>query len=98
MLELADFSRAVIGLGVVLLLMAVVFWLMRRFGPAGNAVRGPGRRLSLVESLPIDPRTRLVLVRLDEHEHLVVVSSAGTAALLQSSAGVVTVPTREPAP
>jgi flagellar protein FliO/FliZ len=87
MLELADLSRAIIGLGVVLLLMAVVFWLLRRFGPQGAAMRaGGGRRLGLVESLPIDPRTRLILVRQDEREHLLVVSSAGTASLIQTIA------------
>lgn len=86
MLELADLSRTVIGLGVVLLLMAVVFWLLRRFGPQGAAMRtGGGRRLGLVESLPIDPRTRLVLIRQDGHEHLLVVSSAGTASLIQTT-------------
>jgi len=85
MLELADFSRAVIGLGVVLLLMVVVFWLLRRFAPTGVVARGAGRRLALVESLPLDPRTRLVLVRHDDREHLVMISSTGTASLVQSS-------------
>jgi flagellar protein FliO/FliZ len=85
MLELADFSRAVIGLGVVLSLMAGVFWLLRRFAPAGAMARGGGRRLALVESLPLDPRTRLVLVRHDDREHLVMISSTGTASLVQSS-------------
>ena len=86
MLELADFSRTIMGLGVVLLLMGVVFWLLRRFGQASAAIRlGSGRRLALVESLALDPRTRLVLVRQDEREHLIVVSSAGNASLVQTT-------------
>lgn len=86
MLELADFSRTIIGLGVVLFLLAVVFWLLRRFGPANVAFKGGAeRRLAVVESLAIDPRTRLVLVRQDAQEHLIVLTSSGTAALIQSS-------------
>ena len=86
MLELADLSRTIIGLGVVLLLMAVVLWLLRRFGPPSAVMRaGADRRLALVESLPLDPRTRLVLVRHDGREHLLVLSSAGSASLVQTS-------------
>jgi flagellar protein FliO/FliZ len=86
MLELADLSRTIMGLGVVLVLMGVVFWLLRRFGPEAAASRpGGGRRLALVESLAIDPRTRLVLVRQDAREHLIVISSTGSASLVQTA-------------
>lgn len=85
MLEFADLSRAVVGLGVVILLMVVVFWLLRRFGPHGGGGRGPGRRLALVESLPLDPRTRLVLVRHDDKEHLIVLATSGTATVLPAA-------------
>ena len=86
MLEYADLSRTIIGLGFVLLLMAAVFWLVRRFGPA--AARGrfaASRRLAVLETLPLDPRTRLVLLRHDEAEHLVLVSSQGSASLLTTN-------------
>ncbi len=85
MLELADLSRTVMGLGIVLLLLAVVFWLLRRFGPHATGMPGGGaRRLALVESLALDPRTRLLLVRQDEVEHLLVVSSTGSTTLVRT--------------
>ena len=88
MLEYADLSRAVIGLGLVLLLMAAVFWLLRRFGPAEARGRSAaGRRLAVIETLPLDPRTRLVLLRHDQVEHLVLVSSQGPASLLTTTGG-----------
>lgn len=88
MLEIADLSRTVIGLGFVLLLMAAVFWLLRRFGPLQAGGRSTaGRRLSLVESLPLDPRTRLVLVRHDGAELLLAVTAQGSVGLLQTPAG-----------
>lgn len=86
MLELADLSRTVMGLGIVLALMVVVFWLLRRFGPQGSIGKsGDRRRLAMVESLPLDPRTRLVLVRQDDREHLLVVSASGTTTLVPST-------------
>ncbi len=87
MLELADLSRTVMGLGAVLVLLVVVFWLLRRFGPHGSALSGTGgRRLALVETLALDPRTRLLLVRHDDREHLLVVSSTGTTTLVSGDA------------
>ena len=86
MLELADISRTIMGLGVVLLLIVAVLWLVRRFGPHGVVGGKPaGRRLALVESLTIDPRTRLVLVRQDDLEHLLVIPSSGGATVVRSS-------------
>ncbi len=85
MLEIADLSRTIMGLGVVLLLIVVVLWLVRRFGPQGVVGGTPaGRRLALLESLAIDPRTRLVLVRHDGREHLLVVSASGGASVVSS--------------
>lgn len=87
MLEYADLSRTIIGLGLVLLLMAAVFWLVRRFGPAEARGRfAANRRLAVLETLPLDPRTRLVLLRHDGAEHLVLISSQGSASLLTTSA------------
>ena len=86
MLEIADISRAIMGLGVVLLLIVAVLWLVRRFGPQGVVGGKPaGRRLALVESLTIDPRTRLVLVRQDDDEHLLVIAASGGATVVRSS-------------
>ena len=86
MLAFADLSRTFIGLGIVLALMVVVFWLARRIGPqAAGLGGGRERRLALLESLPLDPRTRLVLVRHDAREHLVMISSTGGATLVHSS-------------
>lgn len=86
MLELADLGRTIMGLGAVLLLVAVVFLVLRRFGPDATALSGAkGRRLAMIESLALDPRTRLLLVRHDDREHLLVVSSTGTATVVTAT-------------
>ncbi len=45
--------------------------LLRKFGPPGRLRRGAARRLAVVEVAPIDARRRLVLVRRDDREHLI---------------------------
>ncbi len=71
----SDGGRAVqmlFALLLVVLLILAVTWLFRRlFGT--TFARGRSARLSVVDSTPIDPRRRLLLVRRDDVEHLVMV-------------------------
>ncbi len=64
--------RAVAALAVVLGLVGLVAYAARRWGPAGLLQVKPSarRRLSIVESLTLDPQRRLVLVRCDAEERL----------------------------
>ena len=66
------FLQAVFALAATLGLFGVGVYAARRWGPAGLmkiSTAGP-RRLSVVESLTLDPGRRLVLVRVDEEERL----------------------------
>ncbi len=74
----ADYLRYVLALVAVLALIALAAWAVRRFGLAGaGTVTRPGRRrLAVVEVLPIDAKHRLVLVRRDQVEHLVLLGGA----------------------
>ena len=66
-----SYPRYLVSLVFVLGLIGLFAWLLRRFGPPGR-LRGPGRRrLSIVEILPVDARRRLVLLRRDGKEHLI---------------------------
>jgi len=60
---------------IVLGLIGVAAWAVRRFGSArlGGAVRGRQPRLSVTEYASIDARRRLLLVRRDNVEHLVMI-------------------------
>jgi flagellar protein FliO/FliZ len=73
-----DYLRFVLALALVLGLICLVAWIARRFRLGGFP--GGGRsagRLRLVESLPIDARQRLVLVRRDDREHLLLIGPEG---------------------
>ena len=74
----ADYLRFVGALGIVLALIGACTYVFRRFatgGAVGALVRS--RRLGIVETIALDPRHRLVLVRRDDVEHLIVIGQAG---------------------
>lgn len=64
--------QAVFGLAVTLGLIGLATYAARRWGPAGLfQTRSPGeRRLTVVESVNLDPSRRLVLVLFNGQEHL----------------------------
>ena len=69
----ADFARAVFALAITLGLVGLAAVALRRFGPEWmTRLQRPKaeRRMVIVESLPLDPVRRLVLVRLDATERL----------------------------
>ena len=69
-----DLARAVFGLAFTLGLIGIVAWAARRYAPQLlaklSAERG-ARRMQVVETLVLDPARRLVLVRIDEEERLI---------------------------
>ncbi|MBK8157277.1 MAG: flagellar biosynthetic protein FliO [Rhodospirillaceae bacterium] len=72
-----SYLRFALALLLVLGLIALLAWLMRRFG-MGGALRTAGqRRLQVMETTPVGPRHRLVLVRRDLVEHLLLLGPQG---------------------
>ena len=64
--------RFLLALLFVVALIAGCAWVARRFGFPGRFVGASGkRRLGVIEVLPLDARRRLVLLRRDNAEHLV---------------------------
>lgn len=85
-MELENYLRFLVALVLVIALIGLVAWAVRRSGLVGHlpAVRGRAmRRLGVVEHLALDPKTRLVLVRRDDTEHLLLLSAAGPVVVEQ---------------
>ena len=72
--DIPQFLKLLIALGVVLTLMGGLAFILKKLGlSADRAIKSSDkRRLTLVESLPLDARRRLVIVKCDDKEHLVV--------------------------
>lgn len=67
-----------ITLIVILLLVASIYWLFQRFvgGSSISPRRSRNPRLAVIDALPIDHRRKLVLIRRDNVEHLILVGGA----------------------
>lgn len=73
-MDFLDFARALFGLAITLGLIGLAAVGLRRYAPQLlarlQAERGE-RRLQVVETLVLDPTRRLVLVRVDAEERLI---------------------------
>jgi hypothetical protein len=68
--------KILLFLVVVLGLLALAFWLLRRFGGGrlgSSATRGRQPRLAMIDQAAIDNRRRLILIRRDNVEHLLII-------------------------
>ena len=85
---LDTYLRFLIALVFVVAMIGALAWIVRRFGWANRFVAPAGKkRLSVLEVLPIDGKRRLVLLRRDAVEHLVLLGIAGDL-LIESGNGV----------
>ena len=72
-----DFARYLGALLLVLGLVGAAGLAARRFGLSGLVKPSATRRLSIVETLTVGPRQRLLIIRRDNVEHLVLAGSDG---------------------
>jgi flagellar protein FliO/FliZ len=80
---------------VVLGLLALAFWLVRRFagGRLGSgAARGRQPRLAVIDQANVDGRRRLVLIRRDNIEHLLIIGGPSDVVVEQNIVRAATVP------
>ena len=94
---------AAFALGIVLILVVIGVWLLKLiFGATGRVARGRNRRLAVVDTLALDPKRQLLIIRRDDVEHLIltggpqdVVVETGIAV---AEAPAAAQPTRRPIP
>ena len=73
-MDFATLLQFALALVAVLLLIVALGWVLRRYGPGGAGPKGSGRRIGVLESASVDAKRRLVLVRRDGVEHLLLLS------------------------
>ena len=76
-MDVLDWVRAAAALIATLALLAGAAYVARRFNMLQPGAGNAERRLKVTESLMLDPRRRLVVVRLDGREHLILLSPGG---------------------
>lgn len=64
--------NAAFALGAVIVGIVLVLWVLKWLSNAsGKVARGRNRRLAVVDSLALDPKRQLLIVRRDNVEHLI---------------------------
>src|SRR5436309_12022816 len=74
--ELSTAVQFFIAFLIVLALIVLTFWAIRRFGGIGlgtGVARGRQPRLAVIDAAAVDGRRRLVLIRRDNVEHLLMI-------------------------
>lgn len=75
-MDLDVYLRFGLALAFVVGLIAFIGWLARRYGVGGGRISTKGgrqRRIGVVEVQPLDAKRRLVLIRRDGVEHLLLI-------------------------
>lgn len=87
-MEAMSLIRAVLALIFVLGLIGGAAWAAKRYGASrlSGLVRGKDARLKVMEVRPIDARNKLVLVRHDQREHLLLIGPGQSTVISQDSA------------
>lgn len=71
-------GRVLAGLIFVAALVGLAGLALKRYGvPGGKIKRESEARLSVVEALPLDQRTRLLIIQRDDVQHLVALGQDG---------------------
>jgi len=86
-MDFLEIIRMLAALLVTVGLIMLASWGMRRFGPEAMSrlqVSRKARRLTLVETLVLDPARRLVLVRLDDEERLILLGEGRTLEVVKA--------------
>ena len=80
-MDMFDYIRFVASLGVVLGLIWLGYWGLKKYAVdrlgLGGGKPGFGARLGVVEGKMLDARHRLVLIRRDNVEHLLLLGAQG---------------------
>ncbi len=75
-MELLDYAQYVLALIFVLALVGLGAWALRYFGVSGNMGTRRDSRLAVVEATMVDKKHRLLLVRRDNVEHLLLIGGS----------------------
>lgn len=93
----SDVSRVVLALLLCVLVLGVALFVLRKYLPGVTRVSAGGRRLQILETQRLGPRTALHVVQFGEREYLIGDSEQGLVNLasVQSGAGAPTDSRRE---
>ena len=97
-MDWTDWLRAIAALALTLALIGGGAMVARRLGMLQAPIPGGKRRMAIVESLFLDPRRRVVIVRVDDSDHVLLLSPFGDHAIGSKAAVMAEPVVAEPKP
>src|SRR5262249_54197453 len=79
--------RFLIAFAIIFILLLLFFWALRRFGGmrvGAGTTRGRQPRLAVIDAAAVDGRRRLVLIRRDNVEHLLMIGGPSDVVIEQN--------------
>lgn len=95
-MDVIEIARYFGALTLVLGLVGLAWVVARKYGLPGMVSPSGSRRLAVVETLMLDARHKLYLIRRDGTEHLIVLGPQGAATIETGTAPVAPVILQEP--
>lgn len=78
LIDLSQVLKLIAALAFVVALMGGLGLMLKKLGYAQGQIKSRAAgRLRIIESLPLDPRRRAVLIACDDKEHLVILGANG---------------------
>lgn len=88
-------AQFILALIVVLLLIVLIAWLVKRFGMGRfGAAHGPQAELEVITSIAVDQKRKLVLVRHGKLEHLLLIGGGSDEVIERSMIGGIPISAR----
>jgi flagellar protein FliO/FliZ len=86
-MEWVEYSRFILALLFVIALIGLAAWFARKLGlmPSPNAKLKPGQRLQIMEMINVDAKRKLMLVRHDQNEHLILIGGESDVVISSGS-------------
>ena len=86
------YLRVLLALAGIIAAIAIAAFVAKRLGFAGKFAASSHNRLGLVEAVAVDAKRRLVLLRRDNVEHLVLIGPEGSTVVETGIRGTLAVP------
>jgi len=76
-LDLQYYLQFIVAFAFVLALMGLLYFILKKLNEVQSGVKGTNNRIKIMEHRMIDSKTKAVILRCDEKDHLVILGQNG---------------------
>ncbi len=76
-MDLQYYLQFIVAFAFVLALMGLLYFILKKLNEVQSGVKGTNNRIKIMEHRMIDSKTKAVILRCDEKDHLVILGQNG---------------------